>query len=149
MLISQILGTKGRHVVTVSPADNVAKLLALLSEHHIGAVVVSGDGRGVDGIVSERDIVRAMAADPDAGSSGGVRPKSVASIMSTDVAVMAPDTNVDDVMAVMTERRIRHIPVVDDGALVGIVSIGDIVKARLSVLEDEKSALMDYVNRGG
>jgi len=149
MLISHILNSKGSAVITVAPDDLVVTLLNVLAEHHIGAVVVSHDGTHVDGIVSERDVVRAMAADPDAGTSGGVRPKPISAIMTVDVAVTTPDTHVDDVMALMTEQRVRHVPVVTDGVLLGIVSIGDIVKARLSLLEDEKNALLDYVNRGG
>jgi CBS domain-containing protein len=149
MLIAQILTMKGHTVVTVSPEDNVAHLLATLSEHSIGAVVVSTDGQAVEGIVSERDIVRAMAADPDAGQTGGVRPRRVSSIMSTDVSVITPQATVDDVMALMTSQRVRHVPVVDDEVLVGIVSIGDIVKARLNHLEEEKLALMNYVTHGG
>ncbi|MFY9331260.1 MAG: CBS domain-containing protein [Candidatus Nanopelagicales bacterium] len=149
MLIAQILTMKGHSVVTVSPEDNVAHLLATLSEHSIGAVVVSTDGKAVEGIVSERDIVRAMAADPDAGRTGGVRPRRVSSIMSTDVSVITPQATVDDVMALMTSQRVRHVPVVDDEVLVGIVSIGDIVKARLNHLEEEKLALMNYVTHGG
>ena len=101
MLISHILNSKGSTVVTVAPDDLVVTLLNVLAEHHIGAVVVSHDGTHVDGIVSERDVVRAMAADPDAGTSGGVRPKPISAIMTVDVAVATPDTHVDDVMALM------------------------------------------------
>ena len=149
MKISAILAAKGNVVITVSPEDNIATVLTLLAEHHIGAVVVSSDGKSVAGLISERNIIAAMAADPDAGRTGGVRPKPVSSLMTYGVAVTEPDANIDEVMEVMTTRRTRHLPVVEDGTLVGIVSIGDIVKAKLDLLEDERSALMDYVTRGG
>lgn len=150
MKIAQILATKGSDVVIVSPDDRIVTVLALLAEHGIGAVVVSADGRTIDGIVSERDIVRAMAADPDAGTTGGVRPRSVASLMTAAVVTVEMDTDLDEAMETMTSSRFRHLPVVDDdGHIAGLVSIGDVVKAKLSALEDEKSALLDYVNRGG
>ena len=149
MKISAILATKGADTVTIVPDATVAELIHLLAHHKIGAVVASSDGQGIDGIVSERDVVRAMAADPDAGRSGGVRPKSVSAIMSANVVTIGPDDTVDDAMAMMTERRFRHLPVAVDGKLVGIVSIGDIVKARLEALEEERAALVDYVTRGG
>jgi CBS domain-containing protein len=149
MKISQILATKPMGTITIAPEANVTQLLALLAEHRIGAVVVSADGEHIDGIVSERDVVRAMAADPDAGSTGGVRPKPVSAIMTANVRTLGPDDTVDSAMEVMTTSRIRHLPVVDAGRLVGIVSIGDVVKVRLAALEDERAALMDYVTRGG
>jgi len=149
MKISQILATKSTGTITIGPDAKVAELLSLLAEHRIGAVVVSADGAHIDGIVSERDVVRAMAADPDAGATGGVRPKPVSAIMTADVRTLGPDDTVDDAMHVMTTSRIRHLPVIDAGELVGIVSIGDVVKARLATLEDERAALMDYVTRGG
>lgn len=149
MKISAILAAKGADTVTIVPDATVAELIHLLAHHKIGAVVASSDGQGIDGIVSERDVVRAMAADPDAGRSGGVRPKSVSAIMSANVVTISPDDTVDDAMAMMTERRFRHLPVAVDGKLVGIVSIGDIVKARLEALEEERAALVDYVTRGG
>ena len=149
MKIAQILATKPTGTITITPDANVTELLRLLAEHRIGAVVVSADGAHIDGIVSERDVVRAMAADPDAGTTGGVRPKPVSAIMTADVRTLGPDNTVDDAMQVMTTSRIRHLPVVDAGELVGIVSIGDVVKARLASLEDERAALMDYVTRGG
>jgi CBS domain-containing protein len=149
MKISAILAAKGSVVITVSPEDNIASVLSLLTEHHIGAVVVSPDGKSVAGLISERNIIAAMAADPDAGRTGGVRPKPVSSLMTYGIAVTEPDASIDEVMEVMTTRRTRHLPVVEDGNLVGIVSIGDIVKAKLDLLEDERSALMDYVTRGG
>lgn len=149
MKISSILATKGADTVTIVPDATVAELIYLLAQHKIGAVVASVDGTSIDGIVSERDVVRAMAADPDAGRTGGVRPKRVSAIMSADVITIGPDDTVDDAMALMTDRRFRHLPVAVDGKLVGIVSIGDVVKARLEALEEERAALVDYVTRGG
>lgn len=149
MKISSILATKGADTVTIVPDATVAELIYLLAQRKIGAVVASVDGTSIDGIVSERDVVRAMAADPDAGRTGGVRPKSVSAIMSADVITIGPDDTVDDAMALMTDRRFRHLPVAVDGKLVGIVSIGDVVKARLEALEEERAALVDYVTRGG
>lgn len=150
MKIAQILSSKGPEVITVTPQERIVTVLSLLAEHGVGALVVSADGRHIDGIVSERDIVRAMAADPDAGTTGGVRPKPVSSLMSAAVVTVGLETSIDEAMATMTESRFRHLPVVDDdGILAGIVSIGDVVKAKLTSLEEEKSALLDYVHRGG
>ncbi len=149
MKISQILAAKSPGTITIAPDANVTELLVLLAKHHIGAVVVSADGARIDGIVSERDVVRAMAADPNAGATGGVRPKAVRAIMTAQVFTLRPDDTVDNAMHVMTTSRIRHLPVVDAGELIGIVSIGDVVKARLGALEDEHAALVDYVTRGG
>lgn len=149
MKIAQILAAKPTGTITITPDANVTELLRVLAEHRIGAVVVSADGAHIDGIVSERDVVRAMAADPDAGTTGDVRPKPVSAIMTADVRTLGPDNTVDDAMQVMTTSRIRHLPVVDGDVVVGIVSIGDVVKARLASLEDERAALMDYVTRGG
>lgn len=147
--ISAILASKGAHTVTIGPEATVSQLIAVLADHHIGAVVVSSDGRRIDGIVSERDVVRAMAADPDAGRTGGVRPKAVHEIMTSEVTTVSPDDTVDDAMQLMTTGRFRHLPVATDGVLAGIVSIGDVVKMRLEALEDERAALVEYVTRGG
>lgn len=151
MRISQVLASKAAHggVVTIRPDATVTELLRALAQQGIGAIVVSDDGRSIAGIVSERDIVRAMASDPDQGTSGGVRPLPVSRIMTVDVVTLTEDDDVEDAMRIMTESRIRHLPVVREGELVGLVSIGDVVKARLATLEDEKAALVDYVTRGG
>lgn len=112
----------------------------ILDERRIGALVVSGDGQAIEGIVSERDIVRVSAA----GSLDGI---SVGAVMSTNVVTCSAGDGVDRLMLLMTERRIRHLPVVDDsGHLAGIVSIGDVVKARLTELEHENRALADYIS---
>lgn len=144
MKISHIISSKGDFVATVPPDATVADLLAALAQHGVGALVVSADGRAIDGIVSERDVVRTLARDGQE-----VLARSVAEIMTRQVQCAPPDADVADIMGVMTEQRVRHVPVVDaDGALVGIVSIGDVVKNRLGELEGEREALMDYVTRG-
>lgn len=144
MRLTDVLRSKGDGVVTVEPGSLVRELLGVLAEHGIGAAVVSTDGRAVEGIVSERDVVRAIA---DRGA--GVLDEPVGDICTTDVHTCAPDAHVDDLMRVMTERRIRHVPVVVDGALTGIVSIGDVVKHRMGELEQERAALSDYITAGG
>ena len=140
MLLTDVLRSKGDEVVTVPPDTDVAGLLALLAQHRIGAAVVSSDGSRVEGIVSERDVVRALA---ERGSAALQEP--VRSICTTDVHTCVPDARIDDLMRVMTEQRIRHVPVVVDGALRGIVSIGDVVKHRMGELEQEKDALSSYI----
>ena len=114
----------------------------MLGEHRVGALVVSGDGRAIEGIISERDIVRAAAT-----GGAGALDASVGSIMSTDVVTCAAGDGVDQLMSLMTARRIRHLPVVDDhGQLTGIISIGDVVKARLTELEHENEQLTQYIS---
>ncbi|HVM28360.1 MAG TPA: CBS domain-containing protein [Mycobacteriales bacterium] len=144
MLLTEILRNKGADVVTVPPDADVKALLAVLAEHRIGAAVVSSDGRAVEGIVSERDVVRAIAS-----RGGAVLDEPVGGICTTDVHTCTPDARVDDLMKIMTDRRIRHVPVVADGALAGIVSIGDVVKLRMQELESERAALSDYITTGG
>ena len=144
MLISTILADKGAKVVTVAPDRSVKDLLALLSLHQIGACVVSLDGNSIIGIVSERDIVWALA------SSESIMNAPVTQIMTTEVFAAPFDSKIDELMNVMTSQRIRHIPITSDsGELMGIVSIGDLVKARLNELESERTALMDYITHGG
>ena len=112
----------------------------MLAEHRIGAVVVSADD-SIAGIVSERDVVRRLGDD-----AAGLLDRPVSAIMTADVVTCTPQTAVEDLARTMTERRIRHVPVVDDdGALVGIVSIGDVVKSRISELESERDDLVGYI----
>jgi CBS domain-containing protein len=118
----------------------VGRLATVLAEHGIGAVVVSGDGASVDGIVSERDIVRALAV-----RGAAVMSEQVTAIYTADVHTVRPETELDDVARMMTERRVRHAPVMVDGALRGIVSIGDVVKSRIGELETERAALTNYI----
>lgn len=143
MQVSGLLQGKGSDVVTVAPSAAVEQVAGLLSEHRIGAVVVSADGSSIDGIVSERDIVRALAAE-----GAGVLSQEASTIMTSDVFTCEPGTTVEQLMALMTERRIRHVPVLDGGGLSGIVSIGDVVKNRLSDLENETQVLHDYIAHG-
>jgi CBS domain-containing protein len=152
MTIKYVLQAKGSEVATISPDATLTELVDTLAERRIGAMVVSSDGRTIDGIVSERDIVRALRSDglPSRRESRLIQLDSVMvrEIMTSEVTTCEPSTSIDTVMSVMTAGRIRHVPVVSDGALVGIVSIGDIVKARISHLEWERSALVDYVTTG-
>jgi CBS domain-containing protein len=143
MRISDVLRVKGTRVVTVTPDTKVRRLLEVLAEHGIGAVVVSADGTSVDGIVSERDVVRAFAL-----RGAAVMSEPVTEIYTAEVRTVAPETSLDDVMRLMTEHRMRHAPVVVDGALGGLVSIGDVVKNRMDELETERSALSDYITTG-
>ncbi len=143
MLVSGLLDTKGSEVVTAAAAATVAEVAALLAERRIGAVVVSGDGRGIEGVVSERDIVRALA---DRG--GAALEEPVEAIMTREVFTCGRGTTVEQLMELMTEHRIRHVPVVADGALTGIVSIGDVVKDRLKDLETEAQVLHEYIEHG-
>lgn len=141
MKISDVLRRKGSEVITVKPDETVFGLLALLAEHRIGAVVVSADGASVDGIVSERDIVRHLHR-----SGTSVLDGPVSQIMTSDVTTGSADDNIADLAGTMTEKRVRHVPIVDaDGRLTAIVSIGDIVKHRLSELQSERDQLRDYI----
>jgi CBS domain-containing protein len=140
MRITDVLRVKGTRIVTVTPDTTVRQLLAVLAEHGIGAVVVSADGTSVDGIASERDIVRAFAKRGAAAMS-----EPVTAIYTAEVHTVTPETQIEEVMRMMTERRVRHAPVVLDGSLRGIVSIGDVVKNRIDELETERAALTDYI----
>jgi CBS domain-containing protein len=141
MLISDILRHKGGAIVTVTPEADVRQLLTVLAEHRIGAVVVSHDGTSVDGIVSERDIVRALAE-----RGADVMAEPVTAIYTAAVHTVVPETRLDEVMRIMTEHRVRHVPVLVDGTLRGIVSIGDVVKSRIDELETERAALTAYIS---
>ncbi|WP_370325476.1 CBS domain-containing protein [Euzebya sp.] len=139
--VETIIARKGGAVVTVPPAATLGRAAALLAEHNIGALVVSADGDRVDGILSERDIVRRFAADDGVATSS----VAVSSAMTADVHSVEPTATVDELMETMTNRRIRHVPVVDGGRLVGIISIGDVVKNRMDELETERASLQQYV----
>jgi CBS domain-containing protein len=142
MVIADLLRHKGSSVVTVGPDESVAQLARLLAEHRIGGVVVVDDA-GIAGIVSERDVVRALDRE-----GADVLTRSVAEIMTTEVISSAPTDSLDEVAATMTDNRIRHMPVVHEGRLAGIVTIGDVVAARLRTLESERRQLEDYITRG-
>jgi CBS domain-containing protein len=143
MQVQGILADKGNDVATVAPDITVRDAVGQLRDRGIGALVVSADGRSIDGIVSERDVVRHLADGPE------VLDVEVRTVMTSDVYTCAPIDTVDQLMALMTEHRIRHVPVVDDeGHLLGIVSIGDVVKQRLGDLEGENRALVEYIQHG-
>lgn len=142
MQISQLLRRKGNAVATVESTATVRDALAQLAEHGIGALVVSPDGSRIDGIVSERDIARGLNAH-----GAGLLAEPVSAVMTSEVLTCVPTAGVHELAQSMTDHRIRHIPVVDDGKLVGIVSIGDVVKARLDELEAERAQLVDYIQQ--
>ncbi|RZQ59923.1 CBS domain-containing protein [Amycolatopsis suaedae] len=142
MRIADLLRAKGTAVATVRPDTTVTELLAGLAEHNVGALVVLGD-EGVAGIVSERDVVRRLN---DHGPDLLNRP--VSSIMTKVVATCTPEDSVDDLSRLMTERRVRHVPVLTDGKLSGIVSIGDVVKNRIDELEHSHEQLQNYIAQG-
>ena len=140
MQVAAILARKGADVFTIEPDATVAVAIAQLTDHRVGALVVSHDGAAVAGIVSERDVVRRLAElGPDALE------QPVSSVMTADVVTSATGTTTEELMTIVTERRIRHVPVVDDARLCGLVSIGDIVAARVRELEDEAQLLHDYI----
>ena len=140
MQIGQLLRRKGHEVATIDGSRSVRDALALLAERRIGALVVSADGRRIDGILSERDIARglhergaALLGDP------------ITSVMTAEVHTCVPGEQLTALAQLMTDERVRQVPVVDDDVLVGIVSIGDVVKARLDELEEERRQLVDYI----
>lgn len=143
MRIAEILHNKGSAVTTARPDLDIRALLALLAEHNIGAVVVSPDGRRIAGIVSERDIVRALYRH-----GAALLDSPVSRIMSTDVRTCAPEDHVEGLRRIMTDLRVRHLPVVSGGELVGIVSIGDVVKSAISELATEREQLVEYLQGG-
>jgi len=118
----------------------VAEAVAELDRQRIGALIVSGDGVHIEGIVSERDIVRGLSR-----SEGALLGEPVRTIMTATVLTCSPDDNVDSLMATMTHNRVRHVPVVRDGELCGIVSIGDVVKSRIDELEKDRKELVEYI----
>jgi CBS domain-containing protein len=140
MRIGDLLEQKGSAVVTIDGGATVAEVIAVLARHRIGALVVSADGRHIDGIVSERDIVRHLERERK-----DLLDRPVRTIMSTPVHTADPADEVATVMATMTNTRIRHLPVTKDGTLVGIVSIGDVVKHTIEQLERDRKLLEDYI----
>lgn len=141
MQIANLLSAKGDSVATIGPDAAVGEAVSALAEHGIGALVVSEDGRRIQGILSERDIVRGLHK-----SGGPLLSEPVSSIMSSTVYTCSPKDDTDSLMALMTERRVRHVPVVENGVLAGIVSIGDVVKTRMGELEKDRKELVDYIN---
>ena len=142
MRIQDVIKHKAdQSVVTIGPDATVRELIALLARHNVGALVVSEDGERVAGIVSERDVVRRLHEDE------AVLDSPVSSIMTADVRTCAGEDALTDLMQTMTEHRIRHVPVVADGRLTGIISIGDVVKNRIGELEFERDQLDSYVHQ--
>lgn len=139
MYVKDILGGKGNDVFTVRRETTVVELAKVLVGRRIGAAVVA-EGDTVVGVVSERDIVHCLAEQ-----GAGAVERAVADVMTVDVKTVTPDTTIDEVMALMTRRRIRHLPVLEDGKLTGIVSIGDVVKDRIASVEREASQLREYI----
>lgn len=143
MNIAQILKTKGRAVATARPDSTLSEIIARLTQKKIGAIVVVGDNGEVVGILSERDIIRQLA---ERGSAALKEPASKS--MTTAVVSCQETSTLDEMMELMTQGRFRHVPVIEDGALVGIVSIGDIVKHHVAEVEMEVSAMRDYFATG-
>ncbi|MBA0125696.1 CBS domain-containing protein [Haloechinothrix sp. YIM 98757] len=142
MRIADVLRAKGHEVATISPDTAVSELLSVLARHNIGAMVVLGE-EGVVGIVSERDVVRRMHE-----RGAALLDAPVSEIMTSMVATCTPEDTVDDLTQVMTTRRIRHVPVISNGELSGIVSIGDVVKSRMDELQHTKEQLEAYIVQG-
>jgi len=143
MRIADLLRTKGTAVATVTPDTTVTTLLTGLAEHNVGAMVVVAPDGSIAGIVSERDVVRRLNERGPALLEG-----PVSEIMTKLVASCSPDDSVDQLSVLMTERRIRHVPVVENGRLAGIVSIGDVVKNRMEQLEQSQEQLQAYISQG-
>lgn len=143
MRISTLLQAKGSAVATISSGATMRDVVAALADHGVGALVVSDDGATIAGIVSERDVVRRLDED-----GAGALDRLVGEVMTVAVHTCSPDDAVDELMAVMTEHRVRHVPVVVGGSLAGIVSIGDVVKMRLGELEIERATLLEYLHAG-
>lgn len=140
MTVKHVLSEKGGQVVTIAPTRSIAEAAQLLAQRRIGAVVVSEDGARVGGILSERDIVRAVARE---GAKALEAP--VSAYMTRNVVTSVPETPMDDLMEIMTTGKFRHVPILVDGSLAGIVSIGDVVKHRLAAIEAETQALKEYI----
>lgn len=141
MKIDDIIRKKGADVVTIAPAATVSELIALLAKHNIGAVVVSDDGTTIGGIVSERDVVRRLAT-----VGTGVLDQAVSTIMTTNVKTCGSEDTLESTAETMTYGRFRHLPVVEEGKLVAIISIGDVVKHRIDQLTDERNHLLEYLH---
>lgn len=143
MRVATILENKGSTVATIGGTSTLSEAAGELRLRGVGALVVSLDGRTIEGIISERDVVRRLA---EKGAQCLDEP--VSTVMTTKVRTCDPSDKCDDLMRVMTEYRMRHLPVVVDGSLSGIISIGDVVKHRVNELEEESNALHDYIATG-
>jgi CBS domain-containing protein len=140
MIVKTILSAKGSDVVTIEPTATLAEAVKLLTQHRIGAVVVTGAGQRIVGIVSERDIVRALAAH---GAQALQHP--LTEVMTRKVVTCGHADTISGIMERMTGGKFRHLPVIEDERMIGIISIGDVVKIRLQEMEHEQNALRDYI----
>jgi CBS domain-containing protein len=140
MNVKAILAAKGGDIVTIEPTADLAAAVKLLSAHRIGAVVIRGAGGRLAGILSERDIMRAIS---EHGAAALTLP--VSQVMTRNVATCGEDDRIASIMERMTEGKFRHMPVVDKGELIGLVSIGDVVKQRVGEIEQESEAMRDYI----
>jgi len=149
--IRDILKDKGGEVATVGAGRTVHEAVRELNTHRIGALVVTGDDGSIQGIVSERDVLRMAGETWDDGGekAARLRDRPVVGIMTREVICAMPDDDLDYAMGIMTQNRIRHLPIVDEGRLVGIISIGDVVRANLNQVAYENRMLKDYVQGGG
>ncbi len=144
MAVAQILNLKGRSVISAAPTDTVQAIADTLSKHRIGAVLIRDDAGGLAGIASERDIVKAIARHGVAALA-----KTAAEIMTSKVRTCSPGDTEAALMSLMTEHRIRHLPVVEDGQLIGMISIGDVVKLRIESVEREAEEMKSYIASAG
>jgi CBS domain-containing protein len=144
MAVAHILRQKGTSVVTVEPGDSVQTIVDMLARHRIGAVVVVDAHGGIAGIVSERDVVRAMA-----GNAAAVVSRTAKDIMTAKVRTCTPQDSEAELMQLMTEHRIRHLPVVANGRVAGMISIGDVVKLRIESMEAEANQMKTYIASAG
>jgi CBS domain-containing protein len=140
MIVKSILSAKGSDVATIAPTATLAEATKVLAQHKIGALVVTGAGGRITGIISERDIVRALAQH-----GGAALQLLLTDVMTRRVVTCSPGDSVSVLMELMTAGKFRHLPVTDDGQLIGIISIGDVVKYRLTELQFEQDALRDYI----
>jgi CBS domain-containing protein len=144
MPVSHILTDKGRSVITAKPNATIHQVAKMLAENRIGAVVIVNEAGSLAGIVSERDIVRALAAE-----GAGAMEKIVSDIMSRNVRTCKAGDSEGELMSLMTAHRIRHLPVVDNGKLAGMISIGDVVKFRIKAIEREAEEMKSYIATAG
>lgn len=140
MTVAHILATKGREVVTIQPQRTIGEAARTLAEKKIGSVLVTGAERTILGILSERDIVRVIAS-----LGAGALEEPVSRFMTTRVVTCTPKSDLTEVMGKMTQGKFRHVPVIEDGRVAGIVSIGDVVKHRLAEIENEHQAMREYI----
>ncbi|MEP3246296.1 MAG: CBS domain-containing protein [Sneathiella sp.] len=143
MNVASILKGKGADIITAKESDDIATIAKTLGGHKIGAVLIVDDEGHVRGVISERDIVRGLSESGDACLK-----KSVSELMTSNVITCTPKDTIDQVMSLMTEKRIRHLPVMENDALVGFISIGDVVKNRMDEVEREAAAMRDYIATG-